>query len=104
MNSIRARVKWFEHFETIGEERQLKRLVRVEMRGRRPRGNPRTRWKDVIRRDLETSGLSLEKHPLKTSTVTNRDESCRPHTTKMLLKLSQSKSSQRKLAHGLLIK
>ena len=38
----------------------MKRVMRAKMQGRRPRGRPRTRWKDDIRRDLETSGLSLE--------------------------------------------
>ena len=56
----RARMKWFGHVERMGEERQVKRVMRAQMQGRRPRGRPRTRWKDVIRRDLETSGLSLE--------------------------------------------
>ena len=56
----RARMKWFGHVERMGEEREVKRVMRAQMQGRRPRGRPRTRWKDVIRRDLETSGLSLE--------------------------------------------
>jgi len=56
----RARMKWFGHVERMGEERQVKRIMRAEMRGGRPRGRPRTRWKDVLRRDLGESGLSLE--------------------------------------------
>ena len=53
-------MKWFEHVERMGEERQVKRIINAEMRGRRPVGRPRTRWKDVLLRDLEGSGLSLE--------------------------------------------
>ena len=34
--------------------------MNVEMEGRRLVGTPRTRWKDVIRGDLESSGLTLE--------------------------------------------
>ena len=56
----RARMKWFGHVERMGEDRQVKRIMQVEMSGRRPRGRPRTRWKDVVRRDLEGSGLDLE--------------------------------------------
>ena len=56
----RARMKWFGHVERMGEERQVKRVMRAEISGRRTRGRPRTRWKDVIKRDLETSGLNLE--------------------------------------------
>ena len=55
-----ARMKWFGHFERMGEERQVKRIMNAEMRGRRPVGRPSTRWKDVLRRDLERSGLNLE--------------------------------------------
>ena len=55
----RARMKWFGHVERMGEERQVKRIMNAEMEGRRPVGRPRTRWKDVLRRDLGSSGLSL---------------------------------------------
>ena len=44
----RARMKWFGHVERMGEERQVKRIMQAEMWGRRPRGRPRTRWKDVL--------------------------------------------------------
>ena len=50
-----ARTKWLGHVERMGEERQVKRLLKTEMQGRRPVGRPRTRWKDVILRDLERS-------------------------------------------------
>ena len=53
-------MKWFGHVERMGDERQVKRIMKAEMQGRRPVGRPRTRWKDVLRRDLEKSGLSLE--------------------------------------------
>ena len=38
----------------------MKIVMNAEMRGRRPVGTPITRWKDVLRRDLEGSELSLE--------------------------------------------
>ena len=56
----RARMKWFGHLERMSDDRQVKRITQAEMQGRRPVGRPRTRWKDVLRRDLEGSGLSLE--------------------------------------------
>ena len=40
-------------------ERQVKRIMNAEMEARRPVGRPRTRWKDALRRDLTSSGLSL---------------------------------------------
>ena len=60
MKLRRARMKWFGHVERMGEERQVKRIMNAEMEGRRPVGRPRTRWKNVMQRDLEASGLSLE--------------------------------------------
>ena len=55
----RARLKWLGHVERMGDERQVKRIMNAEMEGRRPVGLPRTRLKDAIRRDLESSGLSM---------------------------------------------
>ena len=56
----RARMRWFGHVERMGDERQVKRIMNAAMEGRRPVGRPRTRWKDVLQRDLDTSGLSIE--------------------------------------------
>ena len=56
----RARLKWFAHVERMGDERQVRRVMNAEMKGRRPVGKPQTRWKDVIRRNLQRSGLSVE--------------------------------------------
>ena len=56
----RARMKWFGHVQRMGDERQVKRIMNARMEGRRPVGRPRTRWKDVMGRDLERSGLNLE--------------------------------------------
>ena len=56
----RARMKWFGHVEKMGEERQVKKVLRVEIRGRKPRGRARTGWVGLIKRDLKTSELSLE--------------------------------------------
>ena len=37
-----------------------KKITNTEMEGRRPVGRPRARWKDVLRGDLTSSGLSLD--------------------------------------------
>ena len=44
----RPRLKWFDHVEKMGDERQVRVIMNAEMEGRRPVGIPRTRWKDVI--------------------------------------------------------
>ena len=46
--------------ERMGDERQVKRIMNAAMEGRRPVGRPRTSRKDVIQRDLDTSGLSIK--------------------------------------------
>ena len=56
----RARLKWFGHVERMGDERQVKRIMNATMEGRRPVGRPRTRWRDVLARDLDIVGLSVE--------------------------------------------
>ena len=38
----------------------MKRVMQKEILGRRQVGQPRTCWKDVLRRDLEKTGLSLK--------------------------------------------
>ena len=48
----------------MGDERQVKRIVNAKMEGRRPVGRPRTRWRDVIGRDMQSSGLSMEQAAL----------------------------------------
>ena len=45
-----------------GEDRRrkiMKRVMIAEMEVRRPVGKPRTRWKDVLQRDLASNGLRL---------------------------------------------
>ena len=61
----RSRTKWFGHVERMSEGRHVRRVQQAEMQGRRPRGSPRARWKDVLQRDLEESGLSLEEIAVK---------------------------------------
>ena len=46
--------------EEMSKERQVKQIMQAAMQGRRPAGGPQTRWRDVLRRDLKETGLSLE--------------------------------------------
>ena len=55
----RARMKWFGHVNKTGGERQLRRIMNAEMEEKKV-GQPRTRWKDMIRRVLESRCLSVE--------------------------------------------
>ena len=55
-----ARMKWLGHIKRMGEQMQVKKFFKADMQGTRPVGSPRTRWKDVLLRDLERSGLSFK--------------------------------------------
>ena len=48
-----SRVRWLGHTLRAGPERTIQRVFTENMVGRRPRGRPRTRWKDVTRNDLQ---------------------------------------------------
>ena len=54
------RLAAFGHLVRMDNTRIPAKVWRAQMAERRPVGRPRTRWKDVLRRDLERSGLSLE--------------------------------------------
>ena len=50
---IRAsRIRWLGHILRSGPERLTHQVFKENMVGRRPRGRPRTRWKDVVNADL----------------------------------------------------
>ena len=44
----------------MGEERILKKMLHTKMEGKPPRGRPRTRWIDQIRKDVEMRGENWE--------------------------------------------
>ena len=98
-------MKLFGHVEGMGEEKQLKRVMRAQMQVKRPRGRPRTRWKDVIKRDLETSGLSLEESAAEAHELDGwRQKLCLPHATTMLRGVQPSKASQDENSKGSTVK
>ena len=45
----------------MGSRGPVKRIINTDIEGRRPVGRPLTRWRNVLRRDLGSSGLSLNK-------------------------------------------
>ena len=50
------RLKWYDHV-TREEEHVVARVIKNEKRGKRKRVRPKTRWKDVCRRDMHTVRL-----------------------------------------------
>ena len=51
------RLEWYSHVLRMEEEHVVRRVMTKEIPGKRKRGRPKTRWKDVCRRDMQTVGL-----------------------------------------------
>jgi hypothetical protein len=52
----RNRLKLYSHVMCMADERIPKKMLEMKSRGRRPRGRPRTRWMDQVKRDTENRG------------------------------------------------
>jgi hypothetical protein len=52
----RKRLKLYGHVIRIADERIPKNMLEMKLRGRRPRGRPRTRWMDQVKREMEKRG------------------------------------------------
>ena len=48
----RRRLEWFGHVKRRGETENIRAVTEIKMEGKRPRGRPKLRWKDTLRRDL----------------------------------------------------
>ena len=54
----RSQLRWYGHVTRMSRERAAKKLLCLTPIGRRPRGRPRTRWRDYIE-DLSWSCLGI---------------------------------------------
>ena len=48
------RLKWYGHVMRMEEDHVVKRVMTKAIPGKRKRGRPKTRWKDVCKRDMQT--------------------------------------------------
>ena len=53
-----SRLKWYGHVSRREDEYEGKRVMGMEVPGKRRRGRPKRRWLDSIRNDLSETGLS----------------------------------------------
>ena len=51
------RLKWYGHVMRMEEDHLVRRVMTKAIPGKRKRGRPKTRWKDVCKRDMQTVGL-----------------------------------------------
>ena len=47
-----SRLRWFGHVHRREQESNLRQVMDMEIPGRRPRGRPRGRWRDLVDRDM----------------------------------------------------
>ena len=55
-----SRLRWFGHVCRRDQQSQLRRVMDKDVPGKRPRGRPKGRWKDVVVRDMEE--LRIDPH------------------------------------------
>ena len=51
------RLKWYGHVRRMKETHIVRRMLDVEIPGKRRRGRPNLRWKDACKRDMTEMGL-----------------------------------------------
>ena len=64
-------LRWFGHMERMDDDRLVKRIVKSEVQGARPRGRPTLGWKDSVKRALDAREMTMEQGRV---SVRNRSE------------------------------
>ncbi len=66
--------QWFGHVERMEEEHLVKKITGSNVRAVRPRGRPRMRWLDSVKRVLGVRGMSMNKEEWLCMIKMNREQ------------------------------
>jgi len=56
-NVQESRLRWYGHLLRRNEDHVGRQAMEMEIEGNRPRGRPKTRWKDVVQKDMREKHL-----------------------------------------------
>ena len=58
--ACQACLRWYGHLRRMNDESVPKKIWRMEIEGKRPRGRPQKRWMENVKEDMGLAGLRDE--------------------------------------------